>query len=181
MWYSNPKKKHFISRHPPPTLIHLSHRFISASKPEAYKSFDCCLGHFRTLVSTSSSSAKRLPSSCEPLYATNTSPRNQETFLYEYLFHWVLLPTKTHNRTLLFGSTLLKHGRHFDYWNQPLNIGMKVCYIDCLEAGLCCYVVIHIENLLRLLQLLYLHLWPTYWPSSQEIIVIYAETHNIIL
>jgi hypothetical protein len=30
----------------------------------------------------------------EPLYATNTSHRKQETFLYEYPLHCVLLPTK---------------------------------------------------------------------------------------
>jgi hypothetical protein len=36
--------------------------------------------------------------------------------------HWLLLPTKKHNRTLLFGSTIFKNGRHFDYWNQPLNM-----------------------------------------------------------
>jgi hypothetical protein len=36
--------------------------------------------------------------------------------------HWVLLPTKTHNRRLLFGIKFLTHGRHIDYWNQPLNI-----------------------------------------------------------
>jgi hypothetical protein len=30
--------------------------------------------------------------------------RKQVTFLHEYLLHWVLLPTNTHNRTLLFGS-----------------------------------------------------------------------------
>jgi hypothetical protein len=40
-------------------------------------------------------------------------------------------------------STLLKHGRHFDYWNQPLNMCMRICYLDCHEAGLCCYLVIH--------------------------------------
>jgi hypothetical protein len=34
-----------------------------------------------------------------------------------------------------------------------------VCYLDCHEAGLCCYLVIHIENLLRPLQLFYFHLW----------------------
>jgi hypothetical protein len=45
--------------------------------------------------------------------------------------HWVLLPTKAHNTTLLFGSTLLKHGRQFDYWNQPLNMRMCVFYLDC--------------------------------------------------
>jgi hypothetical protein len=27
---------------------------------------------------------------------------------------------KTHNKALLFGSTLFKHGRYFDCWNQPL-------------------------------------------------------------
>jgi hypothetical protein len=70
---------------------------------------------------------------------------------------------RTHNRTLLFGSTLLKHGRHFDPRNQPLNI--RINYLDCHEAGLCCYLVIHIENLLRPLQLLYFHLWPIYWLS----------------
>jgi hypothetical protein len=37
-----------FSTYPPPTLIHLSRRFTSASKPTAWKSFDCCLSHFRT-------------------------------------------------------------------------------------------------------------------------------------
>jgi hypothetical protein len=32
--------------------------------------------------------------SYEPLSATNTSHRKQETFLYDYPLHWVLLPTK---------------------------------------------------------------------------------------
>jgi hypothetical protein len=49
---------------------------------------------------------------------------------------------KTHDRTLLFISTLLKHGHHFDYGNQPLNMSMRVCYIDCHEVGLCCYLLI---------------------------------------
>jgi hypothetical protein len=31
-------------------------------------------------------------------------------------------PQKTHNRTLLFGS-------HFDYWNQSLNMNMRICYL----------------------------------------------------
>jgi hypothetical protein len=102
---------------------------------------------------------------CEPLYATNTSRRKQETFLYEYPLHRVLLPTKTHNRILLFGSTHLNHGRHFDYWNQPLHMRMHVCYLYCHEGGLCCYTVIYIENLLRPLQLFYFHFWPIYWLS----------------
>jgi hypothetical protein len=39
------------------------------------------------------------------------------------------------------------------------------CYLDCHEAGLCCYLVIHIENLLLPLLLFYFHLWPLYWLS----------------
>jgi hypothetical protein len=50
-----------------------------------------------------------------------------------------------HNRTLLFTSTVLKHGRHFDYWNQRLN--MHVRCLDCHKAGQCCYLVIHTENI----------------------------------
>jgi hypothetical protein len=127
----------------------MSHRFTSASKPAAQKSFVCCLSHFRTSVSTSSLSPQCLPPSCEPLYATNTSHRKEERFLYEYPLQWVLLPTKNENRTLLFRSIHLKHGQDFNYWNQPLNMRMRVCYLHCHEAGMCCYLVIHIENLLQ--------------------------------
>jgi hypothetical protein len=43
---------------------------------------------------------------------------------------------------------------------------MRVCFLDCHEAGLCCCLVIHIGgNLLRPLQPFYLHLWPIYWLS----------------
>jgi hypothetical protein len=48
---------------------------------------------------------------------------------------------KTHNITLLFGVTLLKHRRHFDYRNQPLNTRMRVCNLDRHEAGLKTYYV----------------------------------------
>jgi hypothetical protein len=47
---------------------------------------------------------------------------------------------KTNNRKLLFGSILLKHGCHFDYWTQTLNMRTRVCYLNCHEAGLCCYL-----------------------------------------
>jgi hypothetical protein len=33
-----------------------------------------------------------------------------------------------------------------------------MCYLDCHEAGLCCYLVIHIGNLLCPLQPFYFHL-----------------------
>jgi hypothetical protein len=97
--------------------------------------------------------------SCVPLYVTNTSHHKHVTFLHEYPLHWVLLATKTHTRTLLFARKLLTHGYHFDYWNQPLSMRMHVCQLDCHEAGVCCYLVIIIENLLHQLQLFYFHLW----------------------
>jgi hypothetical protein len=84
--------------------------------------------------------------SCEPLYATNTSHRKQETFLCYVLCIESFSTTKSYNKTLFLGSTLLKHGRRFDYWNEPLNIRMRVCYLSCHEAGLCSHVVIHIES-----------------------------------
>jgi hypothetical protein len=58
-------------------------------------------------------------------------------------------------------------------WNQPLNMSMRVCYLDCHEARLCCYLVIHIETLLHPLQLLYFHLWPIYWLSLVLNVILY--------
>jgi hypothetical protein len=79
---------------------------------------------------------------------------------------WVRLPTKKKSQQNAdLGNTLLKHGRHFDYWNQPMNMSMHVCYLDCHEAGLCYYLVIHIETLLRPLRVIHFHLWPIYWLS----------------
>jgi hypothetical protein len=56
-------------------------------------------------------------------------------------------PQETHKRTLFFGRILFKYSRHFDYRNQPLNMLILVYYLDCHEAGLCCYLVVHIENI----------------------------------
>jgi hypothetical protein len=71
--------RHIIDKH----WYNCPHRFTRASKP-----FDCCLSHFLTSVSTSSSSsAKYLPPRCGPPYARNTSHHEQETFLCtEYLW-----------------------------------------------------------------------------------------------
>jgi hypothetical protein len=162
------------------TLIHLSHWFTSASKPAAYTSpvtvvsatsappFQHC--HLRN------DSHVTWPS-CEPLYGTDTSHRKQEMLLYVFPLHWVPLPAKNrHNRTVLPGRMLIKHGHHFDYWNQPLNMRMRVCYLYCHEAGLYCYLVIHIKNLLHSLRLFYFYLWLIYWLSSILILESSTET-----
>jgi hypothetical protein len=75
---------------------------------------------------------------------------------------------------LSYVAILYWHSRHFDYWNQPLSMRMRVCYLDCHEAGPRCYLVTCIEKLLLPLQLFYFHLWPIYWLS-----VVNIRNHNI--
>jgi hypothetical protein len=52
---------------------------------------------------------------------------------------------------------------------------MHVCYLECHEPGLCCYLVIHIENLLRPVQLIYFHLWPVYRLSLVNTTISYSR------
>jgi hypothetical protein len=90
--------------------------------------------------------------SCEPLYMVITSHWKQEHLFMNILCIESFYPQNMYNRTLFFGSLLLKHGHNFDYWDQPLNMRMSICYL-----------VIHIENLVCPFQLFYFHLWPIYW------------------
>jgi hypothetical protein len=133
------KNSIYFSTCPPPTVIHLFHHFTSAS------------------------TAKRLPPSCEPLYATNTSHRKQETFLYKPLCS-EFLPTE--KRTTEDCSSVLYVSSTVAILTMKtsLNICMHLCYLDCHEAGLCCYLVIHVKNLLRPLLLFYFHLLPSASP-----------------
>jgi hypothetical protein len=93
------KKNIHFSTYPPPTMIHLSHRFTKKSKPAD--------GSLLTVVSATSAPPFQNLShqrnvcnvsrpNCELIYATNTSHRKQETFLYDCPLHWVLCPQ---NRT----------------------------------------------------------------------------------
>jgi hypothetical protein len=153
---------------PLPTLIRLFHRFTSVSTRsiEVIWLFFHPLPHLVRHHPWLSDVLERISRpSYEPLYETKTSHCKHETFLYEYPLHWVFCPEKTHNITLLFGSSLLNHGPHFDYWNQSLNMCVRFCYLDCHGDGLCCYLVKHIENQLHPLKLFYFHLWPIYWLS----------------
>jgi hypothetical protein len=49
---------------------------------------------------------------------------------------------KNAQQDVFFGRGLLKYGRHVDYWNQPLNMRIRVCYLHCNESGLRCYLMI---------------------------------------
>jgi hypothetical protein len=42
---------------------------------------------------------------------------------------------------------------------------LSISYLDSHEVGLCCYLMVQIENLLRPFQLFYFHLWHVYWRS----------------
>jgi hypothetical protein len=96
-------------------------------------------------------------------FTRQTLPTVNNKILFVNIFSLNVFPPKTHNRTLIFGSTRLKHGHHFDYWNQLLNMRMRVFYLDAHEGGVCCCLLIDIEKLIRPLQLLCFHLWPFYW------------------
>jgi hypothetical protein len=165
MWYSNLDKKQLfldISSSKTDTLAPSLYRCVETRSIEIYSLLSQSLPHLVGHHPRLSNVLERIPrSSCELLYATNISHRKQETFLCEYPF----AHKKTHNRALLFGSTLLRHSRHFYYWNQPLIRRMRVCYPDFHEGRLCCYLVILIGNLLHPLQLFHFHFWPTYWLS----------------
>jgi hypothetical protein len=122
--------------------------------------FYYCLNHFRTSISTSSSLREFLDPVVNRFMRQTLSTINRRLFIINMFCIESFCPQKSHNRMLLFSSTILKHGRHFDYWNQPLNMRMYVCYLDCHEAGLCCYLVItHRKPILDPLQLFYFHLW----------------------
>jgi hypothetical protein len=130
-------------------------------------------GSILTLVSATSASPLQLlhhqRNICHPVvnrFTRQTLPTvNRKYFFMNVLCVQSFCPQKPHNRTLLFSNTLLKHCRHFDYWNQPLNMWMRLCNLDYHEDGLCCSLVIQTENQFRPLQLSYFHLWPNYWLS----------------
>jgi hypothetical protein len=129
-----------------------------------HKSYMCVVSAISTLPFQR---LRHLRNVCHPVvnhFMPQTLPTvNRKHFFMNILCIESFCLQKTHNRTLLFGSTFVKHGRPFGYWNQPLNMRMRIRYLDCHAAGMCCYLVIHIENLLRPLQLLYFHLWHNCW------------------
>jgi hypothetical protein len=148
-------KRLFFSTYPPPTLIHLSFHFTTASKSAAYKSFDRCPSHFLTFVGIICGFRTILREFLGPIlnrFTRQTLPTtNRKHFFMNILCIESFCPQK---RTVCCSSVAI-----FTTWNLPLLMRLRICYLDCHEAGLCCYLVIHIGNLLRTLQLVYFHLW----------------------
>jgi hypothetical protein len=93
--------------YPPSTLIHLSHRFTSDSKPAVYKFFGCCLCHFCTWLGTICHFQSSLREFLDPdvnRFTRQTLPTANKKHLWTSFA--LSCTQKTHNRTLLFGSTI---------------------------------------------------------------------------
>jgi hypothetical protein len=93
----------------------LSHLFISTSKPVAQKSFlfYCCLSHFRTSVLTSSSSAKRLPTSWNSFTRQTLPTVNRKHFFMNILCIESFCPQK---RTTERCSSLVHPQARSPFW-----------------------------------------------------------------
>jgi hypothetical protein len=75
-----------------------------------------------------------------------------------------------HNRTLLFGNTFLKHGHHFDYWNQPLNMRMRVCYLHLSRSWTVLSSDTHRKPIMSIISVL-LPLWHIYWLARMLLVL----------
>jgi hypothetical protein len=60
-------------------------------------------------------------------------------------------------------SSVIRSWSTVAIFTTETSLSTRACYLDCHESGLCCYLVVHTENLLRPLQLFHFHLWPIYW------------------
>jgi hypothetical protein len=176
MWYSKLKKKKFllleISAPKTEKIVPTLNNSDETPPKEVFASVAVSAGRRGR---ASSATFERRPwenfsTNCEPLYATSTSHRKQETFLYKYPVHWVLLPTKNAQQNV--NLRCYTPQKRSPYWllkpvsehaharllPRPVQKWPSLC-----PSG--CFLMIHIENLLRPLQLFYFHLWPVYWLS----------------
>jgi hypothetical protein len=154
-------KNIYFSTYPPPALIHLSHRFTSMSKHGSFWLLSQPLPELRFKLFVVSETTDMFLDPDMNHFTWQTIPTvNRKHFFINILCIESFCPQiRATDRCF----SALKHGRHFDYRNPPLNMRIRVCYLDCHEAGLCCYLLIHTEILLRPLRLFYFHLRPIYW------------------
>jgi hypothetical protein len=147
MSYSNLEKKLIFSTYTPPVLIRLPHRFIVHRNPQYTILFDSCLSYLRTWSGIICEFITPLTEFLDLLVNRSTRQTlpivNKKHFFMKILRIGSFCPQK---RTTGLCSSVVhsSSSRHFDYWNHRLNMHMRVCYLDCHEAGLCCYLVIHI-------------------------------------
>jgi hypothetical protein len=97
-----------------------------------------------------------------PLYATKTVPTvNRKHFFINILCVKFFFP---HRNTKECCFSLVHSSNTVAILTTDTSFWTGACAF-AIWTGLCCYIVIHIENLLRQLQLFYFYLWPVYWLS----------------
>jgi hypothetical protein len=125
-----------------------------------HNSFDCCLSH---LPINSKTFATFLDPAVNHFMRQTLPTVSRKNFFMNILCIDSFCPQNPHNRRLLFGSTLLKHGRHFGYWNQPLN--MRISYLGLSWS----WAVMPTSDIYRKPitsnTVVLLNLWPIYWLS----------------
>jgi hypothetical protein len=98
------------------------------------------------------------PLSCEPLYATNTSFMNSllKHFFMNIIYIESFCPQK--RRTTKHCSPIIYSSSKVTILTTETSLWICACAsATCHEAGLFCYLAIYIDDLLRPLQLCYLH------------------------
>jgi hypothetical protein len=108
----------YYSTYPTPTLIHLSHRFIPVRRNPQRRSLLTVSQPLPDLRFITCDFRTSLREFLGPV-VNGCTQQTLSIVSRKYLFMNILCtesfcPQKTHNRTLLFGSTHLKHFRHFD-------------------------------------------------------------------
>jgi hypothetical protein len=162
MWYSNLEKT-FISWH----ILH-QHAYTCPSRYQCVETrsmevFDCYLSHIRTSVSNSSRHQRNVCYSVLNRFARQTLP----TVKSKYFFMNVLCTESfcPKRRTTERCSSVV----YSQVWSpfrllKPASEHVHARLLARLSRSwTVLYLVIHIVNLLRPLQLFYFHLWHIYW------------------
>jgi hypothetical protein len=153
----------YFSTYPPPTWIHLSCLFTQSVETRSiqfYRLLSQPISHVSFIIFNFRMSLREF---LDPAAGSSTE-QALPTVSRKHLFMNILCPQRAQENAA-FRYYTPQAQSPFDYWNQPLNMRMQICYLDCHEGGLCSFLMIHIEDLLLPLQLLYFHLWPIYWLS----------------
>jgi hypothetical protein len=74
---------------------------------------------------------------------------NRKHFFTNILCIESFCPQKNSQENAALRYYALKHDRHCDWWSQLVNMHIYVCFLHWEEAGLYCYLVIHIGKELR--------------------------------
>jgi hypothetical protein len=105
-------KNIYFSTYPPPTSLY---QCVETRSIEVFwlstQPLPHLVGHYMRLSNVLHRISRP---KCEPLYATSTSHRKQETFPYEYPLHWVILLTR--KRTTELCSSIVRPQARSPFW-----------------------------------------------------------------